>query len=107
MLPDPLLHKYECPDSLTIDPTTDYRSERRAGDRVAAWSRIDSFRAGRDTASLCEPVDCTRFDIAEICAPHRTSLATDIPRSSGTHPSLAASGLLQPHAPDRREPVNA
>lgn len=88
-IPEPLLHKYECADSLTVDAATDYRSARRDRDRTAAWQRI----ARRDALSLVEPVDCRRFHVADIRAGRRLALATDLPRSATGHPSLAGLGL--------------
>ncbi|MGQ7845207.1 glycosyltransferase family A protein [Granulosicoccus sp. 3-233] len=59
LVPQILLTKYECEDSLTVQGETNYDSERRSRDRASIWSDASAFRQG-------ESIDPVVMDLSDV-----------------------------------------
>lgn len=47
LMPEILMSKYECADSLTVDTTTNYDSVRRVQERQSIWREAEAFAQGK------------------------------------------------------------
>jgi len=73
LIPEVLMTKYECEDSLTVQSDTNYDSNLRASQRQVVWDAAMDFKQGR----LPNPVtmDLTEIDIACVSPTLRISQA--------------------------------
>lgn len=97
-LEQPLLDKIESPDSLTVQPGTNYRAETRNQDRQAVWQRTQLYRrllfSEQDRPTLEEvkvPIDL-QVEIAEISNPGLVQFAEDLPMTDATRLAFARFG---------------
>ena len=102
---EPLMTKYEMPDSLTVAESTNYDAEQRRRDRDEVWRRCRRYAPGlRGIAVAREeaaPVDLADLVVEEVIRPERFAAAADIPATDATRNHLASIG--EP----RRQPVAA
>lgn len=61
LVPEILLTKYECEDSLTIQGETNYDSERRSRDRASIWADAGAFRQGKSIDPVVMDLSMIRF----------------------------------------------
>lgn len=61
LVPQILLTKYECEDSLTIQGSTNYDSKRRSQDRASIWSDAGAFRQGKSIDPVVMDLSKVRF----------------------------------------------
>ena len=95
---EPLMTKYEMPDSLTVAEETNYRAEQRRRDREEVWRRCRLYAAGLRGSEVAEreavPVDLADLVIEEVIRPEAFQGAPSIPATEATRTHLAGVGML-------------
>jgi len=61
LIPEILLTKYECEDSLTVQNSTNYDSNLRSQDRSSIWKSSEAFRQGKETQPEIMDLSAVRF----------------------------------------------
>ena len=94
LLPEVLMTKHECPDSLTVDSATNYDSSQRQHDRRAIWKAIAQWRSGG--APPIEPIALVDPVIGFVSRSDILRVADDLPMAQRTRARLVAEvGRLQ------------
>jgi len=82
-LPDPVLDKIETMDSLTLDPSSGYASERRAAARDEVKRQVRRYRQGRwgedAVVDSMAPIDLPEVAIEMVSRPELLCIDGDIP----------------------------
>ena len=102
---EPLITKYEMPDSLTVAQETNYRAAQRKRDRDEVWRRsrryAEGLRGPRVAKEMVVPIELSDLRIEELIRPDGFELQTSIPMTEATHAHLAgyfSSSVTEPLA---------